>query len=586
MIGVRGLLVKLSSEARVSRVETAFRRRLSSIPVVRSLLPRIELWSADSEPRILRDAVVWRSKYGPRKHFLKVADPRLAARGAWFDPEGPDAPPVGLLCAAGFERYLEGIFPSYEVRPDELSRGLQSLKALVVGVTALDDAAVVRFLSEPTQDAPPLVFWSDPRGERADSEAEPPLGQFRDFPVLASSDSDRGAFQSLGFQRGGSLGPGIEVTLPRRTELVELCCTLPPSEAFGASALARITARLAAWFLDGLVPPTTVFVKTTSEGAHLRKLAELMLDGAILCSIGTENSSETVLALAPRIVADSLDDLAEGLEQRDDLELARASHASARFARSAFSKASAVRRFCFFGGLPSSWPPLPAVTVICVSNRPSLLPEVLRTFRRFRYASKKLILVVNADEVDGSELERLLTNAPDVSIQRTTRSMSLGESLNRARRLVDTELWAKLDDDDYYGPNYLPDLVEALVLSGAQVAGKGTYFTYLPSSRQLYLKTEQPAHAFSERFVHGGTILARTEAVKDIAFHPVVRGTDSLFLQECRLKGLSIYSSDPFNFAYVRYEAVGHHTFDVTTQEVLKGARRVKESAGADDVVC
>src|SRR5690606_20277182 len=139
-----------------------------------------------------------------------------------------------------------------------------------------------------------------------------------------------------------------------------------------------------------------------------------------------------------------------------------------------------------------------------------------------------------------------------------------------ARAVANGEVWTKLDDDDHYGENYLRDLVGAMEASGAAIVGKGTFFSYLESKNELYLTPEAPENGFSERYVHGGTILAKRHLVEGVDFPPVKRGTDTLFLQQCRLLGLRIYSSDRYNFAYMRYADSGHHTFDVGHSRFLK----------------
>lgn len=238
---------------------------------------------------------------------------------------------------------------------------------------------------------------------------------------------------------------------------------------------------------------------------------------------------------------------------------------------------AAQRRLSALLGIPPLAERLPLVSVLCVSHRPALFRECIETFRRQTYERKELILVANADHLDRDLLDATLSDAR-ITLLRTNQDMSLGQSLNRARVVAQGELWAKMDDDDYYGPNYLRDAVLSMREQQAGVVGKGAYYRFLEGTGRLYLTRETAENAISDRFVHGGTIVADRAKVAPIEFLPVVRGTDTLFLQQCKLLGIKIYSADRFNFAYVRYGQPGHHTFDVGNGAYLDLSELVAES--------
>lgn len=218
----------------------------------------------------------------------------------------------------------------------------------------------------------------------------------------------------------------------------------------------------------------------------------------------------------------------------------------------------------------------PLVSVLCVSHRPEMLRNCIETFRRQTYQRKELILVANADRVDRDLLSSTLSDA-NITILRTNGDMSLGQSLNRARLVARGDLWAKMDDDDLYGANYLRDAVLTLREQDAAIVGKGTYYRFIEETQRLYLTSETGENAVSDRFVHGGTIVAHRTRLLAVDFLPVQRGTDTLFLQQSKLLGLKIYSGDRFNFCYVRYARPGHHTFDVGSAAYLKDSTLAAE---------
>ena len=259
----------------------------------------------------------------------------------------------------------------------------------------------------------------------------------------------------------------------------------------------------------------------------------------------------------------------------------RTAHLLRRWQRVNASSLAVSRRFATYCGLPPIGPPLPKVSVLCVSNRPERWRHCLAAFDRQSYPHKELVYVANLDRLP-VEMMRQLELRTDVVVLRTSSGHSLGESLNRARAAASGELWTKMDDDDHYGARYLADLVDVLLESGADVVGKGTFYTYVQTTRALYLTREGPEDARSERYLQGGTILADRASVDGIDFPPVRRGTDTLFLQQCKLLGLHIHSADRFNYAYVRYDDVGHHTFDVSTARYLKKSELLGESVDVE----
>ena len=101
----------------------------------------------------------------------------------------------------------------------------------------------------------------------------------------------------------------------------------------------------------------------------------------------------------------------------------------------------------------------PGVTVIACAANADEVGRLLAMFRAQRHAARKLILVTRgAVDAPGVDLEVL---DPDSSMQ-------------RLREAVASAAWvAPLSAADYYGPNYLTDLVLATRYSAAEALGKG-----------------------------------------------------------------------------------------------------------------
>ena len=53
--------------------------------------------------------------------------------------------------------------------------------------------------------------------------------------------------------------------------------------------------------------------------------------------------------------------------------------------------------------------------------------------------------------------------------------------MNEGIKHAKGEFWFKVDDDDYYGPHFVEDVIDAYAYSGADIVGKPTYLVYLES---------------------------------------------------------------------------------------------------------
>ena len=152
------------------------------------------------------------------------------------------------------------------------------------------------------------------------------------------------------------------------------------------------------------------------------------------------------------------------------------------------------------------------------------------------------------------------------------RSRTLGECLNFASALTDADYVAKIDDDDYYGPNYLTNFalytsMYDIDLCGKAVAcfeveGDGIFWSEARARRGwTYLPPRHPNNPIA-----GGTIIARREILQDIGFPEDRRGgSDTAFLRRCFGEGLGAVTLDSFDYALFRSDQTGFHTWNLDT---------------------
>lgn len=191
------------------------------------------------------------------------------------------------------------------------------------------------------------------------------------------------------------------------------------------------------------------------------------------------------------------------------------------------------------------------VTVVCVTNRPANLANVLATYQRQRYPHRRLLLVTNSDQFRPDQVQGTLADVPGAEHIHVDEHRSLGHCLNLAVEACATRFMAKIDDDDWYGPDYLGDLILSHRFADAAVVGKHTYHAYVEDIDQTVLRF--PGHEFSyTSHLAGGTLVIDLSRLAGARFPDQTVGEDSGFLAACQRRGLDVYSADRFNYLQLR----------------------------------
>lgn len=233
-------------------------------------------------------------------------------------------------------------------------------------------------------------------------------------------------------------------------------------------------------------------------------------------------------------------------------------------------------------GFPA--PTEPTIDVLCVSSRPDYLRRALDNFRRQKYRNARLIFVTNSDEFDRDEVATAVAEFDGSRLMHLPAHLTLGECLNAALDISTAEFFAKFDDDDHYGADYLSDMVLATRFADATVYGKRTFHAHVEGRDCTVVRHE--GHEFSfTNLVMGGTLLVRRNDIGDIRFEAVPSGTDTRFLKACTARGLRIFSTDRFNYLMVRRATTAHHTWQISDDDFMSTSRRLGPGLLIDDVL-
>jgi hypothetical protein len=244
----------------------------------------------------------------------------------------------------------------------------------------------------------------------------------------------------------------------------------------------------------------------------------------------------------------------------------------------------AVRRIAFRGSAP--WvvaaelldragigheSPLPVVAGILVSMRPERVAEAARRFAEQTYPRKELVIGCHRFGTDKvADVVAELEGQLPIRVMAFDESVPLGRCLNLAIDTAPAALIAKIDDDDFYGPNYLEDAIQANRYAQAPLVGKGATFTYLEGRGETLLRRPKVSERFYDGSPSGASLVFERHLWERVPFPHRTLGEDLAFVEGAKLLGIRPYATSPFEFVY--YRGVSGNTWDAVDEVFLEGA--------------
>jgi hypothetical protein len=207
-------------------------------------------------------------------------------------------------------------------------------------------------------------------------------------------------------------------------------------------------------------------------------------------------------------------------------------------------------------GVPSP----PRISVLLATRRPALLPFALRQVARQRGVDLEVVVAAHGHDADPRRLDELReTSSVRVTAFGAPADEPFGSLLNRAAERAGGDLLLKMDDDDWYGPDFAADLLLARRYSGADLTGTAPEFLYL-ESLDLTVRRKDATEVFRP-VVAGGTMLLSRDCLRDVGgFRPMRRYVDAGLLQAVTAAGGSVYRTH--GHGYLLRRGPAGHTWD------------------------
>ncbi|WP_018653632.1 glycosyltransferase family 2 protein [Actinomadura flavalba] len=259
------------------------------------------------------------------------------------------------------------------------------------------------------------------------------------------------------------------------------------------------------------------------------------------------------------------------LDLTDDLVREEHSIRLRRAALRSHSTSARWRAFAHAAGTPA--PARSPVSVLLCTRRPDFLAFAFAQIARQRDVDIEVLLVLHGlSAADPRVVAAVTGHDGPVTLVEASADLPFGAALNLGAVRATGRYLLKWDDDDWYGPDFVADLLLAAHYANADVTGCFAQFIYL---EEIDLTVYRPAGP-SERMsgtISGATLLTERSFFDAVGgFAPVPRSVDAVFLRAATAAGGRVYRTHGLGFL-VNRRARGH-TWGVSPTYFLRTATR------------
>lgn len=231
----------------------------------------------------------------------------------------------------------------------------------------------------------------------------------------------------------------------------------------------------------------------------------------------------------------------------------------------------------------------PTVSVVIATLRPNDLENILQQLTKQTLPKFELLLGLHNIELNAkhkSLIKKLASRKVSVSTYKFAKTSTLGEILSSLCEKSTGAYISKIDDDDYYGPEHLRDLVDTAIDTNAEVVGRAMNYVYLePLSitvRRFSPNGIQAVELWTD-WVCGGTILVKREAAKAAGwFGKGTTAVDRYLLSHVTENGGKIYRT--FGAGYIYRRTFTFHTYVTNYSKYLNNANEQRVGIWPDPI--
>lgn len=212
----------------------------------------------------------------------------------------------------------------------------------------------------------------------------------------------------------------------------------------------------------------------------------------------------------------------------------------------------------------------PAVSVVMATRRPDLLEHAMGQVARQRGVERlELVLAPHGFEPDVGRVRDLA--GVEVQVVPQPADAVFGDVLHAAAARASGDVVMKMDDDDWYAPDAVADLLLARAYSGAELVGMPDDVYYVEHADET-LRMGQPSEVYRQ-FVAGGTLMLDRGLLREVGgFRSVRRHVDAQLIAAVRAAGGTTYRTH--GLGYVLRRTDDGHTWQADLDELRSRSAR------------
>lgn len=216
-----------------------------------------------------------------------------------------------------------------------------------------------------------------------------------------------------------------------------------------------------------------------------------------------------------------------------------------------------METICKIVGLKYNYKQIPGVSVISVVNSQQSVENIIANFNRQKYQYKELIIFLNNSSIDLEVWAEKIKPDSNIKFYPYREQRTLVNCINEGVSKARFGYISFFEEDNYYAPDFIGDLMNAFRYSKAAIVGKLTYYAYLKDFRVLFIRFPHRENCYVDSLL-GSAMIVKKEVFKKIKLadinkkvFPTFSNVFPVFLKDCKKNGFKIYSADRFNFVYI-----------------------------------
>jgi hypothetical protein len=186
-------------------------------------------------------------------------------------------------------------------------------------------------------------------------------------------------------------------------------------------------------------------------------------------------------------------------------------------------------------------PPDPSVSVLMATNRPDMVTFAVEQMVDQGHPDIEILIGLHCVEAPEYVRGKIRELVPDATVFDFGADTDLGQVLDSLARRASGTLVTKWDDDDWYAPHHVSDLVDAMRYSGATLVGKAAEYIHLGALDITIRRFATGSERFSTT-IAGGTLMTSRRTLSEIGGWPSgPKRVDRLLIDRITETGGSVY---------------------------------------------